>query len=206
MRQKAPTVVISLILIMLLSCGCLGGGQTNNENTSPLANSVLVARSVEVMLGYNTSLSCVLNTTNGLGLDNQVVYWYLDGKPLGQSFTYFGFAVHNLSVSDVSALSTGEHQILVEYKGNADYAGSRGEGVLRVIPKPTPTPTPSPSPKPSPSPSSTPSASPSSTPSPSRSPSPTPTASPSPTSKTSPTPLGVSPSPTRVSSQSRSFG
>ncbi len=156
MRQKAPTVVISLILIMLLSCGCLGGGQTNNENTSPLANSVLVARSVEVMLGYNTSLSCVLNTTNGLGLDNQVVYWYLDGKPLGQSSTYFGFAVHNLSVSDVSALSTGEHQILVEYKGNADYAGSRGEGVLRVIPKPTPTPTPSPSPSPTPSPSPSP--------------------------------------------------
>jgi hypothetical protein len=156
---------------MLLSCGCLGGGQTNNENTSPLANSVLVVRSVEVMVGYNTSLSCILNTSNGQGLDNQVVYWYLDGKPLGQSSTYFGFAAHNLSVSDVSALSTGEHQILAEYKGNADYAGSRGEGVLRVIPKPTPTPTPSPSPSPTPSPLPT--------------PSPTPTASPTLTPTTS---------------------
>lgn len=195
MRQKAPTVAISLILITLLSCGCLGGGQTNDQKTSPLANSVLVVRSVEVMLGYNTSLSCVLNSTNGQGLDDQVIYWYLDGKPLGQGSTYFGFAVHNLSVSDVSALSTGEHRIVVEYKGNADYAGSRGEGVLRVIPKPTPTPTPSPSPSP--------------TPRPSPSPSPTPTASPSPTPTPTPSPTpspSVTPSPTRVSTQPLPLG
>jgi len=80
------------------------GGQSNDTNTAPLANSLLVVRSVEVMVGYNTSLSCVLNITNGQGLDNQVVYWYLDGQPLGQSSTYFGFATYNLSVSDVSDL------------------------------------------------------------------------------------------------------
>jgi len=113
MRQKAPISAIALILIALLTCGCLGGGQTSNETTSPLANSLLVVRSVEAMIGYNTSLSCVLNTSNGLGLNDQVVYWYLDGKPLGQSSTYFGFAVHNLSVNDVSALATGEHRIVV---------------------------------------------------------------------------------------------
>ena len=150
MRQKAPISAIALILIALLTCGCLGGGQTSNETTSPLANSLLVVRSVEAMIGYNTSLSCVLNTSNGLGLNDQVVYWYLDGKPLGQSSTYFGFAVHNLSVNDVSALATGEHRIVVEYKGNADYAGSKGAGVLLIIPKPTPKPSTSPSPSPSP--------------------------------------------------------
>ena len=154
MQQKKATVAVMLILIVLVSCaGCLGGGKTSDEVTSPLAHSLLVVRSVEAMIGYNTSLSCVLNTANGLGLNDQVVYWYLDGKPLGQSSTYFGFAVRNLSVSEVAALSTGEHRIVVEYKGNADYAGARGAGVLQVIPKPTPTPTPSPTPSPSPSPS-----------------------------------------------------
>ena len=172
MQQKTPTVAIMLMLLVLASCGgCLGGGQTNDVTTSPLANSMLVVRSVEVMIGYNTSLSCVLNTTNGLGLNDQVVYWYLDSKPLGQSSTYFGFATYNLSVSDVSALSVGEHRIVVEYKGNADYAGSRGAGVLLIIPTPTPTPTPTPKPSPSPSPS--PSRSPTLTPSPSASASPT---------------------------------
>ncbi|MCJ7639453.1 MAG: hypothetical protein MUO70_06195, partial [Euryarchaeota archaeon] len=69
MQQKTPTVAIMLMLLVLASCGgCLGGGQTNDVTTSPLANSMLVVRSVEVMIGYNTSLSCVLNTTNGLGL------------------------------------------------------------------------------------------------------------------------------------------
>jgi len=150
MQQKTPTVAIILILLLLASCGgCLGGGQTN-ETTSPLANSLLVVRSIQVMIGYNTSLSCVLNTSNGQGLTDQVVYWYLDGKPLGQSSTYFGFSSHNLSVSEVSTLSTGEHRIVVEYKGNADYAGSRGSGVLLVVLKPTPTPTPTPTPSPSP--------------------------------------------------------
>jgi hypothetical protein len=182
MLQKAVTVSVSLILITLLSCGCLGGGQNSNEKTSPLANSLLTVRSVEVMIGYNTSLSCVLNATNGQGLNDQVVYWYLDGKPLGQSSTYFGFSVHNLSVSDVSALLIGEHRIVVEYKGNADYAGSRGEGVLRVIPKPTPTPSPSPSPSPTPKPS--PSPSPTATPRPSLTP--TPTISPTPSVSVSP--------------------
>src|SRR5674536_361845 len=68
MWQKASISAIALILIALLTCGCLGGGQTSNETTSPLANSLLVVRSVEAMIGYNTSLSCVLNTSNGLGL------------------------------------------------------------------------------------------------------------------------------------------
>ena len=124
MRQKG-IIAILIVTIMLFSCGCLGGGQSNNTNTAPLANSLLVVRSVEVMVGYNTSLSCVLNITNGQGLNNQVVYWYLDGKPLGQSSTYFGFATYNLSVSDVSGLALGEHQILAKYNGNADYAGSQ---------------------------------------------------------------------------------
>lgn len=186
MQQKTPTVAIIIILIVLASCGgCLGGGQTNDEATSPLARSLLVVSSVGVMIGYNTSLSCVLNTANGLGLNDQVVYWYLDGKPLGQSSTYFGFTMHNLSISDVSALSIGEHRIVVEYKGNADYAGSRGAGVLLVVPKPTPTPTPTPKPSPSPSPS--PSSSPSPSPSPTVSPSPTPTPKPTPTPTPTPT-------------------
>lgn len=185
MRQKGILAVL-IVTIMLFSCGCLGGGQSNNTNTPPLANSLLVVRSVEVMVGYNTSLSCVLNTTNGQGLDNQVVYWYLDGTPLGQSSTYFGFATYNLSVSEVSGLALGQHQILTKYQGDADYAGSQAEGVLLVIAAPTPTPTPtprptatptptprpipssSPTPRPTPSPSSTPTASPTATPSPSR--------------------------------------
>ncbi len=170
MRQQGILAVL-IVAIMLSSCGCLGGGQSNDTNTAPLANSLLVVRSVEVMVGYNTSLSCVLNITNGQGLDNQVVYWYLDGQPLGQSSTYFGFATYNLSVSDVSGLALGEHQILAEYKGNADYAGSQAEGVLLVIAAPTPTPTPQPSSspartlRPTPSPSQTPTASSSPTPS-----------------------------------------
>ena len=106
MRQQGILAVL-IVVIMLSSCGCLGGGQSNDTNTAPLANSLLVVRSVEVMVGYNTSLSCVLNITNGQGLDNQVVYWYLDGQPLGQSSTYFGFATYNLSVSDVSGLALG---------------------------------------------------------------------------------------------------
>src|SRR5665647_1040239 len=113
MWQKASISAIALILIVLLTCGCLGGGQTSDETTSPLAHSLLVVRSVEAMSGYTTSLSCVLNTSNGLGLTDQVVYWYLDGKPLGQNSTYFGFSTHNLSVCEVSALSTGEHRIVV---------------------------------------------------------------------------------------------
>jgi hypothetical protein len=141
MQQKTAVFAIMPMLIILASCsGCLGGGKTNNETKSPLANSLLTVRSVEAMIGYNTSLSCFLNTSNGQGLNDQVVYWYLDGISLEQSSTYFGFATHNLSVSDVSALSIGEHRIVVEYKGNADYTGSTGEGVLRVIPKPTSTP------------------------------------------------------------------
>lgn len=165
MRQKG-IIAILIVTIMLFSCGCLGGGQSNNTNTAPLANSLLVVRSVEVMVGYNTSLSCALNITNGQGLNNQVVYWYLDGKPLGQSSTYFGFATYNLSVSDVSGLAVGEHQILAKYNGNADYAGSQGEGVLLIIAAPTPTPTatPKPTPTPSPSPTSRPTPSPSPTP------------------------------------------
>jgi len=121
-----------IVAIMLSSCGCLGGGQSNDTNTAPLANSLLVFRSVEVMVGYNTSLSCVLNITNGQGLDNQVVYLYLDGQPLGQSSTYFGFATYNLSVSDVSGLALGEHQILAEYKGNGRLCGlTSGRRVAR---------------------------------------------------------------------------
>ena len=166
MRQKG-IIAILIVTIMLFSCGCLGGGQSNNTNTAPLANSLLVVRSVEVMVGYNTSLSCVLNMTNGQGLNNQVVYWYLDGKPLGQSSTYFGFATYNLSVSDVSGLAVGEHQVLAKYNGNADYAGSQGEGALLIIVAPTPTPTATPNPTPTPSPSPT------SRPTPSLSPTPT---------------------------------
>ena len=198
MRQKAILAVL-VITIMLFSCGCLGGGQSSDTNTTPLANSLLVARSVEVMVGYNTSLSCFLNITNGQGLDNQVVSWYLDGHPLGATSTHFGFATYNLSVSDVSGLALGEHQILVEYKGNADYAGSQAGGVLLVIAAPTPTPTPTPRPTPTPSPSATPRA----TPSPSRTPtaSPTPTLTPSATGRPSPT---VSPSPTRSARRTRS--
>lgn len=167
MRQKARIITVSLVALTLLACGCLGGGQKDNETTSPLANSLLVVRSVQAMPGYNVSLSCVLTMMNGRGLDNQTVYWYLDGKPLGQSSTYFGFAVYNLSVGDVSALSQGDHQIRADYKGDADYAGTTGMGVLAVIPRPTPTPSPPPSPTPNPrtatpivSPSSTPTASP----------------------------------------------
>ena len=178
MRQQGILAVL-IVAIMLSSCGCLGGGQSNDTNTAPLANSLLVVRSVQVMVGYNTSLSCVLNITNGQGLDNQVVYWYLDGQPLGQSSTYFGFATYNLSVSDVSGLALGEHQILAEYKGNADYAGSQAEGVLLVIAAPTPTPTPTPRPTATPTPQ--PSSSPSPTLRPTPSPSQTPTASSSPT-------------------------
>ena len=178
MRQQGILAVL-IVTIMLFSCGCLGGGQSNDTNTAPLANSLLVVRSVEVTVGYNTSLSCVLNTTNGQGLDNQLVYWYLDGTPLGQSSTYFGFATYNLSVSDVSGLAAGEHQILAEYKGNADYAGSQAEGVLLVIAAATPTATPRPTATPIVQPS------PSPTPGPTLSPSPTPTASPSSTSPSS---------------------
>ena len=178
MRQQGILAVL-IVAIMLSSCGCLGGGQSNDTNTAPLANSLLVVRSVQVMVGYNTSLSCVLNITNGQGLDNQVVYWYLDGQPLGQSSTYFGFATYNLSVSDVSGLALGEHQILAEYKGNADYAGSQAEGVLLVIAAPTPTPTPTPRPTATPTPQ--PSSSPARTLRPTPSPSQTPTASSSPT-------------------------
>jgi hypothetical protein len=193
MRQKGILAIL-IVLITLSSCGCLGGGQQNNEKTPPLANSLLTVRSVEAMVGYNTSLSCVLNTTNGQGLDKQVVYWFLDGKPLGQSSTYFGFAMYNLSISDVAALALGEHQILAKYKGNADYAGSQAEGVLLIVPKPTPTPTPTPKPSPSPSPS------PSPTRRPTPSPSPTPTARPTPT----PTPSPTAPSPTKSASPTRS--
>ena len=178
MRQKGILAVL-IVTIMLFSCGCLGGGQSNNTNTPPLANSLLVVRSVEVMVGYNTSLSCVLNTTNGQGLDNQVVYWYLDGTPLGQSSTYFGIATYNLSVSEVSGLALGQHQILTKYQGDADYAGSQAEGVLLVIAAPTPTPTPTPRPTATPTPQ--PSSSPARTLRPTPSPSQTPTASSSPT-------------------------
>ncbi len=189
MRQQGILAVL-IVAIMLSSCGCLGGGQSNDTNTAPLANSLLVVRSVQVMVGYNTSLSCVLNITNGQGLDNQVVYWYLDGTPLGQSSTYFGFATYNLSVSDVSGLALGGHQILAEYKGNADYAGSQAEGVLLVIAAPTPTPTPTPrptaTPTPTPRPTATPTPQPSSSPSPTLRPTPSP--SPTPTASSSPTP------------------
>jgi hypothetical protein len=141
MQQKTPIAAIMLVLIILASCsGCLGGGKTGNETTSPLANSLLTVSPVEAMIGNTATLSCVLNTSNGQGLIDQVVYWYVDGKALGQSSTYFGFATYNLSVSNVSALSIGVHRIIVEYKGNADYTGSTGEGVLRVIPKSTLTP------------------------------------------------------------------
>ncbi|MGZ4942801.1 MAG: hypothetical protein ACXV6K_00820 [Halobacteriota archaeon] len=145
MRKSVPLASILIVTTLILSSGCLGGGQKNEENTSPLANSLLTVRSVQAMLGYNTSLSCVLNTTNGQGLDSQMIYWYLDGKPLGQSITRFGFATHNLSVSDVLALEAGAHKVVAEYKGNPDYAGSRGEGTLLVIEKPSPSPSPSPS-------------------------------------------------------------
>ncbi|MFZ0926166.1 MAG: Ig-like domain-containing protein [Halobacteriota archaeon] len=180
MRQKGILAIL-IVSIMLFSCGCLGGGQSNNTNTAPLANSLLVVRSVEVMVGYNTSLSCILNTTNGGGLDNQTVYWYLDGTPLGQSSTYFGFATYNLSVSNVSGLALGEHQILAKYEGNADYAGAQAEGVLLVIAAPTPTPTPTPRPTATPTPTLRPAPSSSPTSRPTPSPSSTPTASPTPT-------------------------
>ena len=192
MRQKGILAVL-IVTIMLFSCGCLGGGQSNNTNTPPLANSLLVVRSVEVMVGYNTSLSCVLNTTNGQGLDNQVVYWYLDGTPLGQSSTYSGFATYNLSVSEVSGLALGQHQILTKYQGDTDYAGSQAEGVLLVIAAPTPTPTPTPRPTATPTPTPRPTATP--TPTPTPSPSPTrPAPSPSSTPTASPT---ATPSPSR---------
>jgi hypothetical protein len=141
MQQKTPIAVIMLVLTILASCsGCLGGGKTGNETTSPLANSLLTVSPVEAMIGNTATLSCVLNTSNGQGLIDQVVNWYVDGKALGQSSTYFGFATYNLSISEVSALSVGQHRIFVEYKGNADYTGSTGEAVLRVIPKSTPGP------------------------------------------------------------------
>lgn len=182
MPQKARILTVSLVALTLLSCGCLGGGQKNDEKIPPLANSLLVVRSVQVMLGYNVSLSCVLTTMNGQGLDNQSVYWYLDGKLIGQSSTHFGFATYNLSAGDVSAPSQGDHQIRVEYKGNADYAGTSGRGVLAVIPKPTPTPSPSPTAS---SPSGTATATVSPSLAPIASPSPIPSASPSATSSAS---------------------
>jgi hypothetical protein len=150
MQEKVHILTVALIILTLSSCGCLEGEHKSDEKTAPLANSLLVVRSAQVMPGYNASLSCVLNSLNGQGLDNQSVYWYLDGTFLGQSSTYFGFATYNLSVGDVSALSQRDHQIRVEYKGNADYAGTSGSGVLAVVPKPTPTPSPSVTPSPSP--------------------------------------------------------
>jgi cell division septation protein DedD len=154
------------------------------------------------MVGYNTSLSCVLNTTNGQGLDNQVVYWYLDGTPLGQSSTYFGIATYNLSVSEVSGLALGQHQILTKYQGDADYAGSQAEGVLLVIAAPTPTPTPTATPTPTPRPTATPTP----TPRPTATPTPTPTPSPSPT-RPAPSPSSTpTASPTATPSPSRRTG
>lgn len=152
MREKVYILTVALMVLTLFSCGCLDGEHKSDEKMAPLASSLLVVRSVQVMLGYNVSLSCVLNSLNGQGLDNQSVFWYLDGRFLGQSSTYFGFAMYNLSVGDVSALSQGDHQIRAEYKGNADYAGTSGSGVLAVIPKPTATPSPSVTPSPSPAP------------------------------------------------------
>src|SRR5665647_3659493 len=76
MQQKTPIAVIMLVLTILASySGCLGGGKTGNETTSPLANSLLTVSPVEAMIGNTATLSCVLNTSNGQGLVDQTVYW-----------------------------------------------------------------------------------------------------------------------------------
>ncbi|MGZ4917789.1 MAG: hypothetical protein ACXV5E_05180 [Halobacteriota archaeon] len=194
-------VSILIVTALILSSGCLQGGQNNQEKTPPLANSLLTVASVQAAPGFNTTLSCVLNTTNGSGLNNQTIYWSLDGKPLGQSTTRFGFSVHNLSVNDVLALNPAAHKVVAEYRGNADYAGSRGEGTLLVIQRASPTPVPTPRPNatvtPTPTPTFTPTPTITPTPTPVPTPTPTPVPTPTPTPTRSPfNPFGPRPSPT----------
>ncbi len=136
--QRNALVAATLVAIYITSAsGCIGGNQKQNEKNVPLATSILVVNSLEAVRGYNTSLSCALNATNGKGLHNQTIYWYIDGKALAEGKTFFGFAFYNLSSIDMFNFSIGEHKIVVEYKGDANYIGTRGEGLLLVIEKST---------------------------------------------------------------------
>ncbi len=132
--QRNALVAATLVAIYITSAaGCIGGSQNQNEKNVPLATSILVVSSLEAVWGYNTSLTCTLNATNGKGLHNQTIYWYIDETPLAEGKTFFGFAFHNLSSTDMFNFSIGEHKIVVEYKGDANYLGTRGEGLLLVI-------------------------------------------------------------------------
>jgi hypothetical protein len=179
--QRKTLVAATLVAIYITSAsGCIAGNQNQNEKTVPLATSILTVNSLEAMRGYNASLSCTLNATNGKGLHNQTIYWYIDGNPLAEGKTFFGFAFYNLSSVDVFNFSIGEHKIVVEYKGDANYIGTRGEGLLLVIEKSTSnTPLPSVIPRVSSNVTSYPSSSPSLTPIITIPPLPTPTPAPS---------------------------
>jgi hypothetical protein len=138
MQRRALVAAALVVLYITSTSGCIEGNQSQNEKTVPLATSILAVNSLEAVQGYNASLSCTLNATNGRGLHNQTIYWYIDGKHLAEGKTFFGFALYNLSSTDTFNISIGEHKIVVEYKGDANYVGTRGEGLLLVIEKSTP--------------------------------------------------------------------
>ena len=143
--MKNISVIITLILLIALTLGCIGQNKDSPHANTATANTQLKLNSTTVAQGDFCSLTCQLNMTRGTGLNNKTIVWSLDNNYKGTSRTIWGYATYNLTAVETSQLSIGAHTINASFDGDADYVASKSAATLQVNP-PAPTVTPSASP------------------------------------------------------------
>lgn len=140
--MKNISVIITLILLIALTLGCIGQNKDSPHANTATANTQLKLNSTTVAQGDFCSLTCQLNMTRGTGLNNKTIVWSLDNNYKGTSRTIWGYATYNLTAVETSQLSVGAHTINASFDGDADYVGSKATATLQVQ---TTAPTPAPS-------------------------------------------------------------
>ena len=143
--MKNISVIITLILLIALTLGCIGQNNDSPKANSATATTQLKLNSTTVTQGDFCSLTCQLNMTRGAGLNNKTISWSLDNNYKGTSRTIWGYATYNLTAFETSQLSLGVHTINASFEGDADYVASESTATLQVnAPAPTATPSASP--------------------------------------------------------------
>ena len=144
MKNFSAIVVITLILLIALTLGCIGQNKDSSKVNTATANTQLKLNSTTVAQGDFCSLTCQLNMTRGAGLNNKTIVWSLDNAYKGTSRTIWGYATYNLTSIETSQLSLGVHIINASFEGDADYVASKSTATLQVNPPAPVTPSGSP--------------------------------------------------------------
>jgi hypothetical protein len=144
-QMKNIVVIVTLILLIVLTLGCIGQNKDSSKVNTATANTQLKLNSTTVAQGDFCSLMCQLNMTRGAGLNNKTIVWSLDNNYKGTSRTIWGYATYNLTAGETSQLSVGVHIVNASFEGDADYVASKSTATLQVNPH-APAVTPSASP------------------------------------------------------------